>query len=120
MSAAPSGDLQATRLPLQHAASPTLTEWYVNRPEGIEQGFTLPERPQRSSAMPTEEPLRMSLEVTGDLRAELKEEGQAIELVDARGKSALSYRKLIAVDAAGNNWRRAWKRAQTDGRSRWW
>ena len=57
----------------------------------------------------------MSLEVTGDLRAELKEEGQAIELVDARGKGALSYRKLIAVDAAGKQLA-ARMEARADGR----
>src|ERR1700731_1105141 len=48
---------------------PKLVEWYENRAEGIEQGFTLNERLERSGDAGGAEPLRLSLTVSGDLRA---------------------------------------------------
>ena len=122
---------------LPHSAFrvPQLVEWYENRAEGIEQGFTISERPgtttsyradasavaavydcrttpgsQRKTTALTErryraiaeanEPLRVLLAVSGDLRAQSKNQ-ERIELVDGKGKGALSYSKLIAQDADG-------------------
>jgi hypothetical protein len=82
-------------------ASPRLVEWYENRPEGIEQGFTIAVRPERNTAVGTDEPLRLVVSLTGDLRAQVKSGGQAIQLTDSRGKPALSYGKLKAMDAVG-------------------
>lgn len=78
----------------------TLTEWYENRSEGIEQGFTLAARPERNLSN-SEQPLRLLVSLNGDLRARLKDEGHAIELTDGSSKPALSYSKLSALDADG-------------------
>jgi hypothetical protein len=78
-----------------------ITEWYENRAEGIEQGFTIEARPVRSVEVGANEPLQMLLGVSGDLRARVKDDGQQIELVDKQGKGALSYSKLVAQDADG-------------------
>ena len=119
MSAALPGDLQATRLPLQDAASPTLTEWYVNRPEGIEQGFTLNEPPARRNYVLNED-LRLVMSLQGDLHAQVKENGQAITLLTREGNGAMSYSKLIAMDAQGKQLA-ARMEASGDGRRlRWW
>lgn len=103
-----------------------LIEWYENRAEGIEQGFTLNERPPSCSdgalspslppkGVPTgrsgysadgfaagesPEALRVLLTVTGDLRAQ-PQPGGDIELTDANGKGVVSYSKLVAVDVDG-------------------
>lgn len=77
-----------------------VTEWYENRAEGIEQGFIIGARPERKSAR-SDEPLRLLVSLKGELRAQVKDQGRAIELTDAAGKSALSYSKLMALDADG-------------------
>ena len=80
--------------------TPAVVEWYENRAEGIEQGFTLSERPQSASA-PEASPLRLSLAVQGDLRAVVKDHGERIELGAPGQKPSLSYAKLTAIDATG-------------------
>lgn len=92
-------ELQArgNRIAYRRAGLP-LTEWYVNKPEGLEQGFTLDTAPGTRSEG---ERLRLALEVTGDLRAELTEGGQAAALKQADGTLALNYRGLHAYDAQG-------------------
>jgi PKD repeat protein len=80
---------------------PQLTEWYENRAEGIEQGFTLNERPERGPQIANSEALRLVLSLSGDLRAVEVDKGREIQLVDPKGKRALSYSKLIAKDANG-------------------
>jgi hypothetical protein len=78
----------------------TITEWYENGPQGIEQGFTINTRPERSEDT-ANEPLRLELALTGDLRSRISDDGKEIELVDKAGMSVLSYGKLSAVDAEG-------------------
>lgn len=80
--------------------TPAVVEWYENRAEGIEQGFTLSERPQ-SAIAPEASPLRLSLAVQGDLRAVVKDHGERIELGAPGQKPSLSYAKLTAIDATG-------------------
>ena len=75
---------------------PPITEWYVNKPAGLEQGFTIVTPP---GARAEGEPLRLVLELTGDLSAELIGEGQAIVLRQANGELALTYSDLHAYDA---------------------
>jgi hypothetical protein len=82
-------------------ASPQFMEWYENRAEGIEQGFTIGSRPARNSAVRTDEPLRLVVSLKGDLRAQAKDVGRAVELRDAVGKLAVSYSNLTALDADG-------------------
>ncbi len=69
----------------------------------------------RSGEVAANEPLRVSLLVEGDLRARLKDGGQEIELMDGRGKRALSYSKLVAVDVTG---RQLAARMETDAAGR--
>ena len=71
-----------------------LTEWYVNAPQGLEQGFTLRERPQH----PQGAPLKIELSVSGDLQPALV--GEHIEL-GRKGRVLLRYTGLRAWDAAG-------------------
>ena len=77
---------------------PPLTEWYVNKAGGLEQGFTLAAPP---GARGEGDRLRVALELTGDLRPELAEGGQAIALKQADGELALRYSNLFATDANG-------------------
>jgi hypothetical protein len=92
----------------------TITEWYENRPEGIEQGFTINAPPERGAGVAANEPLRLRLGIAGDLRARLRDDGQEIVLTDKDGRSALSYGKLSAVDADGKQLA-ARMEASTDG-----
>jgi hypothetical protein len=79
-------------------AWPPVTEWYVNKAGGLEQGFTIDAPPGIRSEG---ERLRLALELTGDLSAELVEGGQAVELKQSNGEIALSYSDLYAYDAQG-------------------
>jgi len=69
-------------------------EWYVNRPEGLEQGFEL-EPPAR----PRAEPIILEMEVRGSLRA--IEAANGITFVDAEGAAVVRYSDLKAWDANG-------------------
>jgi hypothetical protein len=79
-------------------ASVPVVEWYINQPAGLEQGFTLAAPPGSKLAG---ERLRLALELTGDLRAELAEEGRAIALKQRDGELALRYGGLYVMDASG-------------------
>src|SRR6185436_13558733 len=69
--------------------------------EGIEQGFEISQRPERKEGTKLNEPLRLVLSVTGDLRSRMNANGREIELYDKQGLGALSYSQLTAVDAGG-------------------
>jgi hypothetical protein len=74
----------------------TLTEWYVNGPLGIEQGFTLEEAPGRSNG----EPLTLAFALSGNLTATADPGGRGLTLL-SRGNAALRYAGLTAADARG-------------------
>ena len=75
-----------------------IEEWYVNKPEGIEHGFTFNEPVgERVEG----EPLRVELEFDGDFLAQAVEEGKAIVFKSEDGKAQLSYSGLKAYDADG-------------------
>jgi FG-GAP repeat protein len=88
-------EAQGNRIEYRRAGLP-LTEWYVNKAAGIEQGFTIETPPGIRSKG---ERLRLALELTGDLSAELDEGSQAVALKRADGTIALSYSHLYAYDA---------------------
>jgi hypothetical protein len=75
-----------------------LTEWYVNNERGLEQGFTLAERPL---AVNQASALRFELAVGGGLTPNLVEDGVAVELTTAGGVRVLRYDGLVAYDATG-------------------
>lgn len=74
----------------------TMTEWYVNGPLGLEQGFTLKSPPVRRQAGP----LTLAITVSGDLTPSLEAEGRGLTLA-RRGKPALTYGCLTATDSTG-------------------
>ncbi|MEW6037444.1 MAG: hypothetical protein AB1648_04215 [Pseudomonadota bacterium] len=86
---------QGTRLEYRRGA---VTEWYDNRPEGIEQGFTL-SQPPRAGA----EAIELRLRLHGTLHAELDPDGRGARLKDSRGQAVLAYRQLDVVDARGRH-----------------
>jgi FG-GAP repeat/Putative Ig domain len=69
-------------------------EWYVNGPDGLEQGFTLSEPP---GARQAGGPLRLALQVSEGWRAEARADGQQVTLRNADGL-AVEYSKLIVRD----------------------
>jgi hypothetical protein len=76
----------------------TITEWYINKADGLEQGFTIAERPR---VVPHGEWLRVRLLLEGDMRGEMIEDGEAILMRQAEGGALLRYDKLVAWDATG-------------------
>jgi hypothetical protein len=78
-------------------APSTITEWYENKAEGIEHGFTLNEPPLAGF---TRQPLRVTLEMNGDLAASLDEDAQGLTL-RGPGGATLRYDHLAVYDALG-------------------
>jgi hypothetical protein len=75
-----------------------LTEWYVNGPLGLEQGFTLdtPPGPRASG-----HPLTLSVALSGDLEPSVDPDSSGLTLREADGTAVLHYGGLSAFDAAG-------------------
>ena len=74
-----------------------LSEWYVNGPLGLEQGFTLDSPPARKGS----EALTLALRLSGDLSAVPDPRGEGMELHARGGGTALRYRGLVAWDSTG-------------------
>ena len=75
-----------------------VTEWYVNEPRGLEQGFTLTSPPGTRRG---NEALIVRLGVSGSLSPRVSDSGEQVEFLDAHGQRVLRYSKLAAFDAAG-------------------
>jgi trimeric autotransporter adhesin len=76
-----------------------LTEWYVNGPAGLEQGFTFDSRPRGAAHG---RPLTISLSLSGDLNPSLDQQGTTLILSRNRlTKPELRYAGLAAHDATG-------------------
>lgn len=73
-----------------------VTEWYENRPEGLEQGFTLARPPA-----PGTRELELRLSLNGDLKAEVDASGHSARLRNTSGQDVLAYRDLSVIDAKG-------------------
>jgi FG-GAP repeat/FlgD Ig-like domain/FG-GAP-like repeat len=73
-----------------------IDEWYENRKEGLEQGFTIHERPAGSG------PLIVAGQLGGGLRPQLAREKEAIDLLDEHGARVLRYGGLHVWDAGGD------------------
>jgi hypothetical protein len=91
-----------------------LTEWYVNGPMGLEQGFTLRARP--SGAYGTrdshaETPVILALAVSSDLKALVDKSALGLTLAGEAGQPQLRYAGLSASDASGKPLR-AWMEIQ--------
>lgn len=92
-------EINANRVEYRRGA---LTEWYVNGPLGIEQGFTLAKAPLKSGRVSSKPngPLTISLSRTGDLTASVDDGGRALTL-SRNGIPSLHYSGLSAIDARG-------------------
>jgi hypothetical protein len=75
-----------------------MTEWYINGPLGLEQGFTINHAPadQRTGG-----PLTLELSSSGDLSPTIDSAGTGLLLTGRGGKQILRYGGLKAVDATG-------------------
>jgi uncharacterized repeat protein (TIGR01451 family) len=78
-----------------------LTEWYVNGPVGLEQGFTLADPPGRTH----DKPLTLAFAVAGTLTAFPDRTGKGAVLKRSDGTVALRYSGLTAYDSAGRELR---------------
>jgi FG-GAP repeat/FlgD Ig-like domain/FG-GAP-like repeat len=81
------------RVTYSHAG---LDEWYENKKEGLEQGFTIHERPSGSG------PLVVAGQLGGGLSPLLTREEEAIDLLDEHGARVLRYGGLHVWDADGD------------------
>ncbi len=72
-----------------------VTEWYVNTPLGLEQGFTIAKRREGTG------PLLLDLRVSGSLHPESPEEDEVAFQVAASQAAPLWYRSLYVTDARG-------------------
>ncbi|HVI11034.1 MAG TPA: FG-GAP repeat protein, partial [Candidatus Binatia bacterium] len=79
----------------------SVTEWYVNGPAGLEQGFTFAQRPAQRGA----QPLTIALALSGNLTAMLDDEDRSLTLSDASGNARLRYAGLTAYDNHGRELR---------------
>ena len=90
----PPGDVVAEGARIE-IRRPKLIEWYVNSPRGLEQGFTLLERPKGKGA------LALELVVEG---ASASLRGRRVIFATVAGRR-LAYGKLAVVDATGRELR---------------
>jgi hypothetical protein len=87
----------------------SMTEWYVNGPIGLEQGFTLSERAGQSHG----QPLTLALALKGNLTASVNEGRAGLTLMDANGQARLRYTGVKATDATGKELQ-SWVEVKTD------
>jgi RHS repeat-associated protein len=73
-----------------------LTEWYVNGPLGVEQGFTVMREPGGDPLGP----LTLSMVLSGDTHASLAPDGRSL-VFDHNGRQSLRYDGLAANDGTG-------------------
>jgi uncharacterized repeat protein (TIGR01451 family) len=96
----PSADLSAQRDTATYRWSDSVSEWYVNGPEGVEHGFTLNAPPARGD-------VRLTLALDTDLVPTLSADGQALTLRRPAtgdwqvGPAVLRYDSLRVTDATG-------------------
>ena len=73
----------------------SITEWYINGPAGLEQGFTVPEAPSGRTT------LSVDLRVNDAWRVQTASDAQSMHLIERKTGTALSYSGLTALDARG-------------------
>jgi len=86
----------ANRVEYRHGG---LTEWYVNGPVGLEQGFTIKQAPAGSKT--DGQPLVISLTVSGDLSPAVDEGRLSLTLHDGEERAELRETGLTVRDASG-------------------
>lgn len=86
--------------------SSDVQEWYLNRPEGLEHGFTIQRPPVEGDR------LTLSLAVRGALRPSVSADGRDITFASDSGKATLQYSGLAAYDADGKPLPARWDTSQ--------
>ena len=76
----------------------SLTEWYENGERGLEQGFTLKERPP---GLEDGQPLALTLATQGGLSPKVDPGGQQVSFRDREGRVRMTYGELAVIDAGG-------------------
>jgi hypothetical protein len=76
---------------------PGVSEWFVNGPLGLEQGFTVSRAPAAARG-----PLTLAVSISGDARPSLAPGGRSV-LLTHTGSTTLRYGGLSAVDATGRS-----------------
>jgi len=74
-----------------------LTEWYVNGPIGLEQGFTIDKAPGKAEG----KPLTIAISLTGGLKAVIDEGRTSLSLISLGDGAQLRYSGLSTTDATG-------------------
>ena len=78
----------------------SLQEWYVNSPDGLEQGFTLAKPPpSRRPGVP----LRLALQLGEGTQATAGADGRKVTLRGAGGNHVIEYGKLAVHDRTGRD-----------------
>ena len=98
LTCAPPADLIALGNRIEYRRG-TLTEWYVNNPLGLEQGFTLQEPPEIDST--SDDYLTFEVTLTGALQPVLAADGQSVALNSIAGTTLFTYGHLLVTDASG-------------------
>lgn len=75
-----------------------VTEWYVNSPYGVEQGFTLKQKPHNSRSNVS---INIDLRLSEGIKALDTEDGKSIVFVDNHNNNVLNYKGLYAFDSVG-------------------
>ena len=92
--------IQADKETVTYQWDPILSEWWINGTAGLEQGFTLQEKPvdgNHHSMDSGTEPLVIEMAASGSLTP--VQGGEAIYFQDAGGATVLTYDKLYVLDA---------------------
>ena len=99
LTAVPRGEVVAAgqRVELRRKV-PAVVEWFENRPNGLEHGFTLADRPAGNS---DGQALRVHLAVEGNLQPVVEAGGRKLALRNAGGATVMTYDKLKVWDATG-------------------
>ncbi len=87
--------LTAAKATLTYQWDANISEWWINTPAGLEQGFTVQQRPDDVATGP----LVVDMAVKGDLTPMLR--GDGIAFTDSSNATILTYNKLHVTDAAG-------------------
>lgn len=76
-----------------------IQEWYINTPDGLEQGFTLATRPTATGDETG--PLIVAMDILGELTPALATDGGQVDFYAPNGEHIIQYDSLVVYDAAG-------------------
>src|SRR5262245_49254015 len=93
------GEISGDKQTINIERNSGVREWYLNGPDGLEQGFTLAEPP---GTRQQGGPLRLAMQVSAGWRAVASEDGKRVTLHGADDQ-AVEYGKLGVLDHLGRN-----------------